>query len=65
MKNKMLVKVLSSTFTLNLGRDPKNPIILFVPISTTSDRKNRRIRKFEFKSGKKNSLVSLIPNEPR
>ena len=35
MFNKMLVIVLLSTFTLDVGRDPKNPACQFVPICNT------------------------------
>ena len=35
MLNKRLVIVLLSIFTLDTGRDPKNPVFQFVPISNT------------------------------
>ena len=35
MFNKMLVIVFLSTFILDMGRDPKNPVFQFVPISNT------------------------------
>ena len=35
MHNKMLVIVFTMTFTLDMGRDPKNPVFQFVPISNT------------------------------
>ena len=33
--NKMLLVILTSTFTFNIGWDPKNPVFQFVPISNT------------------------------
>ena len=36
MFNKILVIVFIMTFTLDLGRDPKNPVFQFVPISSVS-----------------------------
>ena len=35
MLNKILIIVLLSTFTLEMGRDPKNQVYWFVPISNT------------------------------
>ena len=35
MFNKMLVIFLLSTFTLDIGRDLKNPVFQFLPISNT------------------------------
>ena len=35
MFNKMLVIVFFSTFTLDMGWDPKNPVFQFEPISNT------------------------------